>query len=459
MRLFRAPDVDKLREKGDVAGLAKALRHRDSEIRRSAAARLSFMAIDGEISASVRDTAAEALIATLRKDSDSRVRSSAAVALWELKDRRAVEALIAALADEDGHVRSVAAQALGDFGDARAVEPLIEVLGEGPSAQLSAAESLGKLGDVRAVTPLAATLEDADLDLYKAAAEALERIGGPEAERALAPPALDVLAERGDIDGLIRALHHIYEETRRDAANALSELKDEKAVRAIIPALMDSEEHVRLAVRQILVNIGVVEPLLDALRDTSSGRSWMVRYGAAWALGRLGDRRAVGPLTELLGDRDWAVRNAAAEALGTLRAAPPVETLLAGLKDGEPRTRAGAARALGQAGDERAVEPLIAALGDSDVDVRMAVAAVLGRLRDVRAVEPLIVVLQKDQSSTGRMTAAQALGDLGDVRAVRGLIAALNDEWDVQRRAAESLERIGGPEAEAALVEYRARGR
>ena len=44
-----------------------------------------------------------------------------------------------------------------------------------------------------------------------------------------------------------------------------------------------------------------------------------MRAPAAWALGELGDPRAVEPLKELLGDEDAAVRTAAGEALKRLR--------------------------------------------------------------------------------------------------------------------------------------------
>ncbi|MFZ2473032.1 MAG: HEAT repeat domain-containing protein, partial [Methanothrix sp.] len=58
-------------------------------------------------------------------DTSPSVRETAASALKELNDTRAVEPLILALKDEDTDVRSGAAEALGKLGDTRAVEPLI----------------------------------------------------------------------------------------------------------------------------------------------------------------------------------------------------------------------------------------------------------------------------------------------------------------------------------------------
>ena len=58
------------------------------------------------------------------------MRVSAAGALGQLGDARAVEPLIAALADRDSAVRVSAAGALGQLGNAQAVEPLIAALAD-----------------------------------------------------------------------------------------------------------------------------------------------------------------------------------------------------------------------------------------------------------------------------------------------------------------------------------------
>jgi len=52
------------------------------------------------------------------------MRKNAAHALGNIKDRSAVEPLIAALGDEDPDVRGAVVWALGNIGDPRAVEPL-----------------------------------------------------------------------------------------------------------------------------------------------------------------------------------------------------------------------------------------------------------------------------------------------------------------------------------------------
>jgi hypothetical protein len=104
----------------------------------------------------------------------------------------------------------------------------------------------------------------------------------------------------------------------------------------------------------------------------------------------------------------------------------------------------------------------LAKINDINENVRAYVVAALWRIGDTRGVEPLIAVLS-DTHWWVRGRAAQALGDIGDGRAVRPLIGLLADTdkhaWDrrVCDFAAEALERIGTPEALAAVAAWRKR--
>jgi len=72
----------------------------------------------------------------------------------------------------------------------------------------------------------------------------------------------------------------------------------------------------------------LVERLIRALRDENR----YVRWGAAGALGELGDARAVQPLVEALKDEDWNVREKAAWALRRITrgatATPPIKKIM-----------------------------------------------------------------------------------------------------------------------------------
>ncbi len=158
-------------------------------------------------------------------------------------------------------------------------------------------------------------------------------------------------------------------------------------------------------------------------------------------------------------DPHWAKSKAA-------RAAVPV--LVARLRDTRSTHREGACWALGRIGDPRAVEPLVAVLQDTAAGVREAAAKGLGEIGDARAVEPLVGALEDDSfffrygvgediDKRVRYHAAEALGRMGDQRAVKPLVAALEDHSPLVREAAQQALKRLGPSAERALAERRRR--
>jgi HEAT repeat protein len=250
------------------------------------------------------------------------------------------------------------------------------------------------------------------------------------------------------VEPLIAALKDEYREVREGVAQALGELGDARAVEPLIAALKDEDSWVRHVAAQGLVKIGepAVEPLIAALKDEDS---W-VRHVAAQGLVKIGEP-AVEPLIAALKDEYREVREGVAQALGELRDARAVEPLIAALKDEQYWVRHEAAQALGKIG-EPAVEPLIAALKDEQHWVRHEAAQALGELRDARAVEPLIAAL-KDEQYWVRHEAAQALGELRDARAVEPLIAALKDEYrEVREGVAQALGELRDARAVEPLI-------
>jgi HEAT repeat protein len=341
----------------------------------------------------------------------------------------AVPPLIQALGDSDRDVRRAAAEALGKLGDPQAVPPLIKALGDSDwDVRRAAAEALGKLGDPQAVPPLSVWAH-AGKD---AARDALQTLGHPMLDL---PQAVAQVAAQGAWGVLIRALTCTQV---REVVVGLGA----PAVPPLIQALGDSDRDVRCAAAEALVKIGTpaVPPLIQALGD----RSENVRAAAAEALGAIGDPQAVPPLIQALGDSDWDVRCAAAWALGKLGDPQAVPALIQALGDYDGRFTA--AEALVRIGAP-AVPALIQALGDSNWAVRHAAAWALGKLGDPQAVPPLIQALG-DRSENVRAAAAEALGAIGDPQAVPALIKALGDsDWDVRCAAAEALGKLGDPQA------------
>jgi hypothetical protein len=89
----------------------------------------------------------------------------------------AVPALIQALGDSGWEVRRAAAEALGKLGDPQAVPPLIKALGDSDrDVRFAAAWALGKLGDPQAIPALIQALGDRSENVRRAAQQAIQQI-------------------------------------------------------------------------------------------------------------------------------------------------------------------------------------------------------------------------------------------------------------------------------------------
>jgi len=208
MPLLGPPDTDRLKAKGDVPGLIKALGYgKDSSVRQAATTALvqignpavrPLIAALVDANSDIRQAAIEALgqiggpealaalvhrlgfsaevpkdlgpaaLEAIRKigDIDGLVglldagspaeRCGAAFALGRLGYQRGLEALISVLGDTtaDRMLRVVSANALADLGDRRAVEPLISALGNLDDIGLISAKALGRIGDPMGLRPV-----------------------------------------------------------------------------------------------------------------------------------------------------------------------------------------------------------------------------------------------------------------------------------------------------------------
>lgn len=218
-----------------------------------------------------------------------------------------------------------------------------------------------------------------------------------------------------------------------------------------------------------------IAPLSIRLRDDADPS---VRGMSAWALGEIGDARALPALTAALSDRDPHVREMAVLALGALgdrRAVAALAPLAADSFDGVRSVLTRALQNIG--GDEAAavlarivltdrdehtrsmavwsvrmmaggdkLATLTALLADSSASMRRMAAHNLGELGDARAVPMLEQRIALDTAASVRAGAAWALGKLGTDRAITGLAAAIRDaDWHVRVAAAEALGHTGGP--------------
>ena len=152
-----------------------------------------------------------------------------------------------------------------------------------------------------------------------------------------------------------------------------------EGLEAMIDGIGETEA---VAPRQFLHDALAAEPAAFPLilPLLSSSRPHIVRHGAE-LLGRLGDRRAVAPLTALVEHPAERVRAAAIRALAGFDDAAALAALQSALGHVSPDTRSEAARALADHGREAAVGRLLEAFSqDAESPVRRELAAAAARL-------------------------------------------------------------------------------
>ena len=281
--LFSPPDINKLKARGDVKSLVKALNYQKYYYVRQAAAE----ALGQLGNARTVEPLAEAL-----KDSDDRVRRAAAEALGQIGDARAVEPLIVALKDSDSWVKKRAVEALGKISDPRAVEPLIVALKDSDVRDV-ATRALEMIG-LQAIDLLVATLKHEDWHVRAAAAEVLGKIGDVRTVKPLlvalqdsyssavrwkAAGALGAIGDVQAVELLIVALKDRDSSVREGAAEALAKISDPRAVEALAVALEDKREQMITFMTEYRINKNYIAEFESAYAATGAFGGMFVRYG------------------------------------------------------------------------------------------------------------------------------------------------------------------------------------
>ncbi len=323
------------------------------------------------------------------------------------------------------------------------VSDLLEALrGRDLQARLAAGRTLKQIRDPQAVELLLGALADDHMQVRSVAAAALGAIAEDSPERAR------MVAATGATPALLHLLRDRHIPVRMASARALGQIGDPEALPGLLDALRDVSPHVRGNAAAALGSMGALHPERGA--------------------------ELIPPLIAALGDADSGVRALSALALGRVAAAhhdpalrgQVVPALLNTFRDSSVNVRTNAAWALGLIGPD-AVPAMIHALRDEQMQVRSAAASVLKQVaerhgRASKAVDALIAALD-DVDETVRWYAIGALGVIRDPRAVPHLVRVLDDmhkpypfdEMRICDIAAEALERIGTPEARAAVRIWR----
>lgn len=280
-------------------------------------------------------------------DPEPQVQLAAVTALRRLKERGGAKQLNACLNSPNPHVRAAAIRAIGDLGEKESSTKLLPLLRDESSyVRGAAAEALGKLGDRTAIIPLIQVL-----------------IG----EKLPDDPMAGLVI--GSKDKFLADIELSKAQTQTRAIEALGVLRAPEAVDPIIKTGLTAED---------------------------AG----VRAVSAYALGQIGDARAVEPLQAVV----RGYYQAAPSGLDLENVFNPGGEKVADearrLKEKESRVRASVTWALGQIGDPSAKETLLKAMNDQNSLVRDSAFEALAKINEKQEAQQISLTDPKKKTPT-----------------------------------------------------------
>ena len=294
---------------------------------------------DGQAAQQLRDIGDPAvpyLIPVLKGEKKGN-RGAVATILGRISDDRCIAALLEVLGDEreSEEVRSAAAGAIGEStaDPALTVPILADALRDTRfSVRYSAIIALREIGQHArsAVSRLLELSNDPDRRIRSLVSGAIAKID--PTTRSLHHQNLEAARGPDSLDDMIDQLKDRTSDIRIQASNSMCQLPDIgdfyfRAVDPLVQALKDPEAEVRANAAYALANIAdgrAVAPLIDCIREPDvaivDAASTVHEY-VALALGNIGDARAIAPLVEALQqDESSSSRGSIVRALGKLRA-------------------------------------------------------------------------------------------------------------------------------------------
>lgn len=184
---------------------------------------------------------------SLLQDNDPDTVLQAIQVLNHLKDPRALEMLRSLLYHPDPNVVQAAIITIGHLGDDRSVSDIVPFLKSDSWLKMAAIKALGELRSSLAVRPLANLLSDPVTGSL--AAEALARIGGTTALRALSKNWLKFHSQL-DTEIMLGLLAHVIEGVAKKPP------KIHGLRKSIIPYLDDPSDTIRLSAAQCVLALG-----------------------------------------------------------------------------------------------------------------------------------------------------------------------------------------------------------
>jgi HEAT repeat protein len=285
------------------------------------------------------------------------------------------------------------------------------------------------------VGPLMQALDDQEVEVRVAAADALGELGD-----ALAAEPLAVCAE-SEIP------------TERAAAlRALARMPTEALEPIIAPWLEEGTSEPRLVAALTVLGSAHVEGLEARVLELAANASGSIKRLALHAVANIPGSRAEVLLLRALADRDPSLQVEALDLLVRRGGRRVVTTLLA-LLNVTDSLRYHVIRALGHLEVQRAAEPLMALFPNAPLHEQLEILGALARL-GVAESRPFLYDRLTHPQKEIRRAAVQALVDLAepsDLEMFRGL--AGDADWVLRGEAARALGRLDLPEARETLLD------
>ena len=458
-------------------------------------------------------TAVAALVCKVRDEhQDLSVLNSALKALTRIKGD-IITPLTELLQIPDVDLRGYAVLALGDQTDRRAIPALVQALNDDDiNVRYNAIESLGKLQAQEATLALVDIVKSGDFFLAFPALDALKRIGDPsvishivallQGDELLRDPIIELLGQLGD-ETVVTPLANLLNEADMPTsliAQAITTLYDryqefynegEKITQLTCQSITDSGVHhlittlnkakenelralalllgwlegtaVEQALTQLLGKPGAQKEVVKALVRYGSRVGQLLleqldapelatRHAAIFALGRIGERRAVPKLLNILSEEDEELVITAAEALTTLADPQAFTALLNLLSHPNPRVRQAVIAALNALNHPEMSVWTLKLLSDPNPYVRESAIKIVGYVGYRDNFEALLTCCQ-DSDERVCPAAIESLPYFEDERVIVVLTNALTQATPkVRAAAARAFAAIDNVQATAVLI-------
>jgi HEAT repeat protein len=304
--------------------------------------------------------------------------------------------------------------------------------------------SIGQRGDRKAVPELTKLITGGNVDISRAAIEALGRIGGSQAARALTDAQVPAnLKAAGDNARLMCADKMLTEGQSDDSVSiyrkmiapanstwiriaaykGLVRAEKDKAVPHVLALLKDKDLDLQRAAGKFITEMPGTA-ITKALAEQLSQLSGDAQVVLLSALEARGDKAASPYVAQALANRNGSVRLAAAKALAVLGGSSNVE-LLADVSAADDETGKAALESLSRLSGQGVTDVLIGiAQSSAQNQVRINVIQTLINRRQTEAI-PALFTITKDNNRNIRQTAYKALGELAGQKELPDMVSIL----------------------------------